>query len=70
MAIKIDTDVPTPVGLSKYPFEIMKVGDSFHVDTKVGTLRAASYSFTRRKDGTVKFVVRAEDDGARCWRVA
>ena len=74
--IKIDKSIPVPPpskhGSHKYPFRIMKVGDSFLVpladDAGGVRLRSSVGQFQRRDDEQRKFSVRKVDDGYRCWR--
>lgn len=79
----IETDIPLPIPSNgrpfKYPFPIMKVGDSFAVpltgimrgseDSATSRLRAAA-SRHRRFHG-VRFSIRTDREAgvARCWRV-
>ncbi len=72
MRYVIDKDVPLPakatVGRkSKYPFDLMEVGDSFFVPGKVrmaSTVGQASRRLGRR------FVWNEETSGVRVWRAA
>lgn len=69
--IKIDRNIPVPSRNTRYPFAEMQVGDSFFVPAKkVGTLLSASYAFRKKSDAfDRKFCARAENYGARIWRV-
>lgn len=66
--IRIDKDVPIP---GTYPFEQMKVGDSFAVPASV---RRETVSVSAKRYGDkhkAKFTVRQVAPGVfRCWRVA
>lgn len=68
---KIDKGIPIPSRM-KYPFHMMRVGDSFHVKFRTPNMRmvskitsaASSYG---RKHGH-KYVSKADKDGLRVWR--
>jgi len=74
--IKIDSNIPLPdmsaAGRPRiYPFEDMKVGDSFFIpkaDRKTALVRSASSRWTATHPGW-KLLVRQEEGGCRCWRV-
>ena len=69
--IQVEKNVPMPTtGMrNKYPWGAMEVGDSFRsAGSTVANLRASAYAFSRRNAGK-KFAVRAEEGGARAWRV-
>ncbi len=51
----------------KYPWPDLEIGDSFHADVKPDVLRASASKYG--KGHGLKFVVRADADGARAWRV-
>lgn len=53
---------------SKYPWQQLEVGDSFAAEVEPDVLRASAYK-RGRKYGE-RYVVRSEDGGSRCWRVA
>ena len=80
---KIESNIPLPNGGTlrgtKYPFGLMKKGDSFLVatpddgkekDKKVASI-SNSVSTFRKADANkrTKFTVRKVDGGVRCWRV-
>ena len=73
-AYEIDKGIPIPPPASrrrcKYPFAVMKVGDSFFVPGgKRSTIRSAVH--TRRKaHPNERWVVRTKDNGVRVWRAA
>ena len=66
MTINIDKDTPFPEPKKRYPFDEMEVGDSFFA--KRTTQQLLSSAARHQKDGR-KFTARAENDGARIWRV-
>ena len=52
----------------KYPFSIMKVGDSFDCNRgNIASVRVAANLYAKRHGGV--FSVRKTLDGYRCWRV-
>jgi hypothetical protein len=70
--IKIESHIPIPIkkrGNRKYPWDQMKVGDSFFVEgvTQNSLSTAAKYQTT--KSG-IKFTTAAEGSGIRVWRIA
>lgn len=77
---KIDKDIPLPetiraLGISKYPFAQMKVGDSFAVPAYNGNLRVVARKVTvaatrasRLLTGKRKFTTHAGKREVRCWR--
>ena len=67
---KIDKNVTPPAkGRTVYPFAQMEIGDSFMAPgIAPRTLYQAAFSYSRRHGG--KFSTRAENDGARCWKIA
>ena len=69
--IQIEKGVPVPKARTpmKYPFEKMEVGDSFFVPKSQGNVSSAAVYWQKRHKGR-RFVTRAENGGARCWRVA
>ena len=75
MSFKISKRVPLPSesgcgeGVARYPFEAMKVGDSFLVPHSLGeSVKAACCSYGRRRGK--KFVSRKVGNGRRVWRSA
>lgn len=66
---KIDSDVPytSHLGKLKYPFEDMKVGDSFLI--KGNYMKVASSASWYGKRHQQKFSVRRTEEGYRCWRL-
>ncbi len=67
--MKIDKNIEMPMYKNKrYPFDELKVGDSFLVDTITKTSQFSSFvSYARLKTGK-KFVTRAVEGGVRVWR--
>lgn len=75
--VESGVEIPAVVrrGTSKYPFDTMKVGDSFHVplldgetSKKVaGRLRGAIAAYAKR-GGAGEFTCRTMPDGIRVWR--
>lgn len=53
---------------SRYPFDVMDVGDSFLIATDCTKVRAAAYAYAKRQNK--KFVVRKIGSAHRCWRLA
>ena len=68
----IEDDIPIPVhgrSVSKYPFEQMKIGQSFFAPgATVARMQGAAQGF-RNKHKDYRFAVRAEGKGARVWRI-
>lgn len=54
---------------SKYPFNKMKVGDSFFAkNVKQSVISSAVNSFKRYHESQ-GFIVRSVEGGVRCWRI-
>lgn len=73
MEFKIQKNVPIPArakAKSKYPFDKMSVGESFVAPVKPQGLYIAARKWAKENDSNARFVVRAENEGSRCWRVA
>ena len=73
VAIKIESGVPLPTrhgSVSNFPFQLMKVGDSFLVghDRKYAAKNALG-TFKKRQP-SCRFATRTTDDGFRIWRTA
>ena len=63
----IDSNVPLPM---KYPFDKMKVGDSFLVPSDVTRQAVAVAASRYGKAHNMKFSTRQLKDGSfRCWRI-
>jgi hypothetical protein len=77
MAYVVEKGVAAPVGYtkSKYPLEDMAVGDSFFVpDRKSASVRNSvmcrARDVAKRTGGPLmRFSIRTEGSGTRCWRV-
>jgi hypothetical protein len=72
MSIIVETGIPIPAKAgrpAKYDFGKLKVSESFFAPVRPGTLRTCLRR-ARKKLGERQFVVRADGDGARCWRTA
>lgn len=69
MNYKIEKDKILP--RTKYPFDKMKKGDSFlEPDFKrANTLKASASMFSKFIKGKMKFSVRKEEGGYRCYRI-
>ena len=69
--IKVESKVaiPRPAGLTKYPFDKMKVGDSFAVEWKhcKNARQACFYDASRSKR---KYTTRKMDGKLRIWRTS
>tara|TARA_Y100000817_G_scaffold65790_1_gene49707 strand:+ start:1422 stop:1661 length:240 start_codon:yes stop_codon:yes gene_type:complete len=68
-------EVPQRRRYSRYPWEDMEVGDSFHVpttskQTAQSSLIGAANSWAGRHAPDRKFITRRDPDGVRIWRVA
>jgi len=69
MSIEIEKMVAIPESKPKYPYEDMKIGDSFFV--KGGNIQTIANSNWRKgKALGMKFISRRVDDGVRVWRTA
>lgn len=69
--IKIESGIPMPVkprGRGIYPYQELKVGQSFFVPKPIG-LMSGSLSYARLKLAPSKFVARSVEGGCRVWRV-
>lgn len=72
MSIIVEKGIPIPAKPgrpAKYDFAVLDVDESFFAPVRPGTLRTCLRR-ARKKLGDRRFVVRADGDGARCWRVA
>jgi hypothetical protein len=69
-AIKIESNIPAPATIRrrKYPFDEMKVGDSFYVSGRRPVEIGGSKLMATKRTG-FEFACRTEGDGARVWRV-
>lgn len=67
-APKIESGIPMPGGSGKYPWDEMRVGDSFFVPGKsVSAMGAVAGGRSARHGG--KYACRTVDGGVRVWRV-
>ena len=68
---EVERDIPMPRRYSKYPWDDMKVGDSFFgpgLDEKARSrLNAAAYYRGKTRGG--RYLVRKVTGGVRIWRV-
>lgn len=73
---EVDRAIPLPtkeMSNYKYPFNKMKVGESFHVDCDgpsgktARRVRSAAANYGKRNG--CKFITRAEEGGIRVWRL-
>lgn len=74
MNIKVEHNIPLAKGRGApavYPFDGMKkLGDSFMVPLgKTQSVRTAACQFAQRSKVDVKFTVRKNGTGYRCWRI-
>lgn len=71
---EIEKGIPAPKQYEKYssyPFEAMKVGDSFLVPkAEIQKVREAASHYAKRHNQKVKFMTRSQHDGIRVWRIA
>lgn len=67
--IKIDENIPIPVGVwkKKYPYDKMKVGDSYWCEDMNGCNCALNWA--QRTNNGMKFTRRKENEGFRIWRI-
>jgi len=74
MKYKIEKKVPIPplhtAKPIEYPFEYMKVGDSFLIpDTPENAAKISSFPYTAARKMGMKITRRRVDEGWRFWRV-
>lgn len=69
MTYEIEKDIPSPKlngkGKSKYPFALMKVGDSFFIQIK----KPPHQIYGMAKYHKTKVCMQKENDGYRVWRI-
>ena len=63
------TPITTGGGTHIFPFAEMKKGESFFYPSDSHKLQAASQSWRKRGNESVKFTVRQVKGGARIWRI-
>jgi hypothetical protein len=67
--VKIDHDVPMPQSIHKYPWDEMKIGDSFLAPVKsLGSM--ASLCSRKKAEKGWQYRLRQTPEGIRVWRVA
>jgi len=73
MEFIIEDDVPVPPHQTRrnWPFDKLKVGQSFHVGFEVGTIKASLAGSASRygKVNGKRLIVKKDGDGFRVWRV-
>ena len=72
MKYKIEKNVPIATrvtGCNKFPFNDMKVDDSFFVKNKSEAKSAKSYVYNYGAKNKKKFTIRTVDGGVRIWRI-
>ena len=73
----VEFDVPIPLAVKRqfdtrrYPFHLMRVGESVHYPSKPAYLRAARAARNHAQQHNVKFTQKIDEDGAggRIWRI-
>jgi len=71
MKIKIEKGIAIPPSLKEkrdYPFNEMKIGESFFVETNKNNLYQQAHNY-RKNNKEFNFVVRRDKTGSRVWRV-
>jgi hypothetical protein len=69
MEVKIEKNIPLPKQrVRKYPFENMKVGDSFYSEVAPSSLLTCAKHFCKKYYPNWNFTVRKINKGARIWR--
>jgi hypothetical protein len=70
--LRVDSDVPLPAETARerYPFPVMRVGDSFLLPDAGTAKNARSAAWMYSKRHGVKFSCRRLENGWRIWRVA
>lgn len=68
--IEIDRGIPMPPVQRKshWPFDKMKVGDSFFIDASRRAAVKAAIQLRHRR-GPERYAIRAREQGVRVWRV-
>lgn len=71
--IRIERGIDLPNrkrGKSKYPYEKMRVGDSFEVTgKKKSTVLWGATQWAKNNNKKWKFTIRTEETGIRIWRI-
>jgi len=68
-AITVESGIPAPASRTKYPWDAMKVGESFFVPGKSTNQLGGLLTARARADGR-KYTSRTVDGGTRVWRIA
>ncbi len=66
---KITNKIKVPELRNKYPFLLMKVGDSFYSKSKTQLLLTAAKKVINKRNLNWKFITRSENKGSRIWRI-
>lgn len=70
--IKIESNIPIPTqtrNKSKYPWDEVKVGQSFMMPTKIHAASQARY-YAQKRLAPKRFTIRTIDaNSCRCWRI-
>lgn len=71
MKVERKVEIPPRTKGLKYPWDELKVGDSFFVDQKVTSngMYSCAANYNRRAKKPIKISVRKEGNGIRVWRV-
>lgn len=69
MNYKISKNVPPPNTVKKYPFEIMKVGDSFWIPREYFSKNTQNNVHKCAKERGFKVSTRTYTDGMTVWRI-
>ncbi len=67
--MKIDKGIPVPARHNRYPWDRMKIGDSFFVKNADKHNVSSAASLRGRHYGE-KYTCRSIDGGVRVWRIA
>jgi hypothetical protein len=68
IAIEKGIPVPLPGRATRYPWDLLEVGDSFLVTERLKSARVGAC--IRNKGSEKKFVSRSVEGGLRIWRLA
>ena len=69
MRIKIDRKIPPPPPRNRYPFDQLKIGDSFALPVSEATRLRSAASNAASKLGW-RFTVSINGEEVRCWRIS
>lgn len=67
MKPKVEKNIPMP---KRWPFDEMKVGDSFLIPKGVMRTTVSVSALRYGKRAGMKFTTRDTPEGYRCWRIA